>query len=35
VALPGYQVKQHWHERYHADVSNQWLRQMVAALFAG
>jgi DNA-binding transcriptional LysR family regulator len=34
VDLPGYQVKQHWHERYHADVSNRWLRQMVAALFA-
>jgi DNA-binding transcriptional LysR family regulator len=33
VALPGYQVKQHWHERYHADVSNRWLRQTVAALF--
>jgi DNA-binding transcriptional LysR family regulator len=35
VELPSYQVKQHWHERYHADVSNRWLRQMVAALFAG
>jgi hypothetical protein len=34
VDLPSYQVKQHWHERYHADVSNRWLRQMVAALFA-
>ncbi|MEN3275100.1 MAG: hypothetical protein V7631_890 [Massilia sp.] len=34
VELPSYQVKQHWHERYHADVSNRWLRQMVAALFA-
>ena len=35
VELPSYQVKQHWHERYHADVSNRWLRQMIAALFAG
>jgi len=33
VALPGFQVKQHWHERYHADVSNRWLRQTVADLF--
>ncbi|MGI4721157.1 MAG: LysR family transcriptional regulator [Janthinobacterium lividum] len=33
VDLPRFQVKQHWHERYHADVSNRWLRQTVAALF--
>ena len=33
VELPSYQVKQHWHERYHADVSNRWLRQLLAALF--
>ena len=33
VALPGFQVKQHWHERYHADMSNRWLRQTVADLF--
>ncbi|RZA27520.1 MAG: LysR family transcriptional regulator, partial [Lysobacteraceae bacterium] len=34
VELPRFQVKQHWHERYHADVSNRWLRQTVAALFS-
>ncbi|MCA1855563.1 LysR family transcriptional regulator [Massilia oculi] len=33
VELPPFQVKQHWHERYHADVSNRWLRQTVASLF--
>lgn len=33
VELPPFQVKQHWHERYHADVSNRWLRQALAALF--
>lgn len=33
VELPSYQVKQHWHERYHADVSNRWLRQLLASLF--
>ena len=33
VDLPRFQVKQHWHERYHADVSNRWLRQALAALF--
>ncbi|MGB9107438.1 MAG: LysR family transcriptional regulator [Telluria sp.] len=34
VELPRFQVKQHWHERYHADVSNRWLRQTVASLFS-
>jgi hypothetical protein len=34
VQLPSFQVKQHWHERYHADASNRWLRQVVAKLFA-
>ena len=33
VELPSFQVRQHWHERYHADVSNRWLRQQFAALF--
>lgn len=34
VELPSFQVKQHWHERYHADASNRWLRQVIADLFA-
>jgi DNA-binding transcriptional LysR family regulator len=34
VDLPSFQVKQHWHERYHEDASNRWLRQVVAMLFA-
>ena len=33
VDLPSFQVKQHWHERYHEDASNRWLRQVVAMLF--
>ena len=33
VELPSFQVKQHWHERYHADASNRWLRQVFARLF--
>ena len=33
VDLPSFQVKQHWHERYHADASNRWLRQAFADLF--
>lgn len=31
-ALPGYQVKQHWHERYHQDPGSCWLRQVIAEL---
>ena len=33
-ALPSYAVKQHWHERFHADAGNMWLRRTVAQLFA-
>jgi DNA-binding transcriptional LysR family regulator len=28
--LPAFAVKQHWHERFHADVANVWLRQTLA-----
>jgi len=31
--LPPYAVKQHWHERFHADAGNAWLRRTVAQLF--
>jgi DNA-binding transcriptional LysR family regulator len=31
-ALPRYAVKQHWHERFHADAGNAWLRRTVAEL---
>lgn len=33
VALPSYTVKQHWHERFHADAGNVWLRRTLAGLF--
>jgi DNA-binding transcriptional LysR family regulator len=33
MKLPSYAVKQHWHERYHHDPANQWLRGVVAELF--
>jgi len=32
VALPTYSVKQHWHERFHGDAGNAWLRSVVAQL---
>lgn len=31
-ALPRYDVKQHWHERFHTDAGNAWLRRTVAQL---
>jgi len=30
VPLPSFAVKQHWHERFHADVANAWLRKTLA-----
>jgi DNA-binding transcriptional LysR family regulator len=38
VALPpfdvaGFDVKQHWHRKFHHDARNQWLRRQVADLF--
>lgn len=34
IALPSYSVKQHWHERFHADPGHVWLRRTVAELFS-
>ena len=31
-ALPDYDVKQHWHERYHHDPGHRWLRALVSEL---
>ncbi|MGB0846531.1 MAG: LysR family transcriptional regulator [Thiolinea sp.] len=33
LPIPGFTVKQYWHERYHQDSGNRWLRQLVAELF--
>jgi DNA-binding transcriptional LysR family regulator len=30
--LPRYHVKQHWHERFHTDPGNAWLRRTIAEL---
>lgn len=32
--LPHYQVKQHWHERYHHDPGSRWLRRVITELMA-
>jgi DNA-binding transcriptional LysR family regulator len=31
--VPGFAIKQHWHERFQHDPANRWLRSMVADLF--
>ncbi|MES2759132.1 MAG: LysR family transcriptional regulator [Pseudomonadota bacterium] len=31
--MPSYAVKQHWHDRFHAEPGNIWLRRTVADLF--
>lgn len=31
--LPLFAIKQHWHERFHQDPANQWLRGLIAGLF--
>jgi DNA-binding transcriptional LysR family regulator len=33
LSLPTYDVKLHWHERFHADAGNVWLRHLIARLF--
>jgi DNA-binding transcriptional LysR family regulator len=32
LSLPSFAVKQHWHERFHADAGNAWLRGTLAEL---
>lgn len=34
VKLPEFDVKQYWHERFHNDPGNVWLRQMIARALA-
>jgi DNA-binding transcriptional LysR family regulator len=33
IEIPSFQVKQHWHERFHHDPGNRWLRGLIAELF--
>ncbi|MGB0662611.1 MAG: LysR family transcriptional regulator [Pontibacterium sp.] len=33
LPVEGFQVKQHWHARFHHDPANQWLRAQLASLF--
>lgn len=31
--VPQFTIKQHWHERYHEDAGNRWLRSEIASLY--
>lgn len=33
IRTPFFEIKQHWHERYHNDPANKWIRALVAELF--
>lgn len=35
IKLQSYDIKQHWHERFHQDPANQWMRSVIAELFLG
>lgn len=35
IPVPSFEVKQHWHARYHHDAGNRWLRGLMAELFMG
>lgn len=32
-AIPKFDLRQHWHRRFHHDPQNQWLRGIVHSLF--
>ncbi|MCX7141146.1 MAG: LysR family transcriptional regulator [Proteobacteria bacterium] len=34
VDMPSFEVRLHWHERFHQDPANRWLREAMAALYA-
>lgn len=33
IAFPDIEIKQHWHERFHHDPANRWMRSVIARLF--
>jgi DNA-binding transcriptional LysR family regulator len=33
IKIPPFELKQHWHERYHNDPANRWIRALIAELF--
>jgi DNA-binding transcriptional LysR family regulator len=35
LEIPTFDLRQHWHRRYHKDARSKWLRRLVAELFTG
>lgn len=33
IRIPSFDIKQHWHKRYHDDDANRWLRHLLAELY--
>ena len=34
LTMPSFEVRLHWHQRYHQDPANRWLREVMAELYA-
>jgi DNA-binding transcriptional LysR family regulator len=34
IAMPSFEVRLHWHQRFHQDPANRWLRELMAELYA-
>ena len=34
LPMPSFEVRLHWHQRYHQDPANRWLREVMAELYA-
>ena len=34
VDMPSFEVRLHWHQRYHQDPANRWLREVMTELYA-
>jgi DNA-binding transcriptional LysR family regulator len=35
IEIPSFQISQYWHERFHTDPGNRWLRGLFAQLYGG
>ena len=34
LRMPSFEVRLHWHQRFHQDPANRWLREVMAELYA-
>jgi DNA-binding transcriptional LysR family regulator len=35
IEIPSFHISQYWHERFHTDPGNRWLRGLFAQLYGG